>query len=83
MSSFSPLPKMCNVYVLIQSSFIRVILFIVCCLQVFADLPPHFIIDEKCLHQGKFVAEGAFGKIYQGILYPYQSATVRNYIQIL
>ena len=43
---------------------------------VFADLPTHFLVDERLLEQGKFVASGSFGDIYHGAVYPYLSAKV-------
>ena len=43
---------------------------------MFGDLPTHFIIDERLLEQGQYVASGSFGEIYHGAVYPYLSAKV-------
>ena len=43
---------------------------------VFGDLPCHFIIDEKLVDHGKYVASGSFGEIYHGAIYPHISASV-------
>ena len=44
---------------------------------MFGDLPTHFIIDDRLLEQGKYVASGSFGEIYHGAVYPYLSAKVQ------
>ena len=46
---------------------------------VFGDLPSHFIINEKLVDQGKYVASGSFGEIYHGAIYPHLSASVCYY----
>lgn len=47
---------------------------------VFGDLPTHFIIDDKLVNQGKFVASGSFGEIYHGAIYPHLSASVSHLV---
>uniref|UniRef100_A0A1X7UH02 non-specific serine/threonine protein kinase n=1 Tax=Amphimedon queenslandica TaxID=400682 RepID=A0A1X7UH02_AMPQE len=42
---------------------------------VFGDLPTHYIINEKLVDRGKFVASGSFGEIYHGAIYPHLSAS--------
>ncbi len=49
---------------------------------MFGDLPTHFIIDERLLEQGKYVASGSFGEIYHGAVYPYLSARVRTHVHV-
>ena len=44
--------------------------------QIFADLPAEYILDPRCVDKGKYVAEGAFGEIYRGAVYPSPTATV-------
>lgn len=46
---------------------------------MFGDLPTHFMIDDRLLDQGKYVASGSFGEIYHGAVYPHLQAKVCIY----
>lgn len=45
---------------------------------MFGDLPTHFMIDDRLLDQGKYVASGSFGEIYHGAVYPHLQAKVKK-----